>query len=367
MDSTSEPEGRRSKLPVRQVLQVAVSLGVVAAVFVFALPRFADYSEVWAAITAMTPIELLTLSVAALWNLISYWPVMVSSLPGLNYWQAMKVNLTSTAIANTLPGGGALGIGVTSGMYTSYGFTGAQIGSAIVVSGVWNNFVKLGMPVIALALLAIAGQAGGALVTASLIGVAVLVGAVFVFGLILKSHHGAESVGKRLDLVWSRIARVLRRPPRGSITDSLVRFRSETVELLHDRWPVLTVATLVSHLSLFAVLLIALRHVGVSNEEVSWQQVLAAFCFVRLLTALPITPGGLGVVELGATAALVAAGGDRGQVVAAVLVYRAATYLPPIPLGLAAYAFWRKGAKGRPERVAERLAKATASADESRR
>jgi putative heme transporter len=357
----------KRKLPLRRVLQIVISVAVIAAVFVYALPRFADYSEVWAAITAMTPIELLTLSVAALWNLISYWPVMVSSLPGLNYWQAMKVNLTSTAIANTLPGGGALGIGVTSGMYTTYGFTGAQIGSAIIVSGVWNNFVKLGMPVIALALLAIAGQAGGALVTASLIGVAVLVGAVFLFGLILRSDNGAEAVGRRLDAIWGHLARVLRRSPRGSITDSLVRFRTETVGLLHSRWLALSVATLVSHLSLFVVLLIALRHVGVSNEEVSWQEALAAFCFVRLLTALPITPGGLGVVELGATAALVAAGGDRGQVVAAVLVYRAATYLPPIPLGLVAYAFWRKGAKGRAERVAARLGERTVPADEQRR
>ncbi len=354
-------------LSLRRVLQVVISLAVVGAVFFFALPKFADYSEVWAAITAMTPIELLTLSLAALWNLVSYWPVMVNSLPGLNYWQAMKVNLTSTAIANTLPGGGALGIGVTSGMYTSYGFTGAQIGSAIVVSGVWNNFVKLGMPVIALALLAIAGQAGGALVTAALIGMAVLVGAVFLFGLVLRSDNGAEAVGRRLDAVRGRVARILRRPARGSISASLVRFRTETMGLLHSRWPALTVATVVSHFSLFAVLLIALRHVGVSNDEVSWQEALAAFCFVRLLTALPITPGGLGVVELGATAALIAAGGNRGQVVAAVLVYRAATYLPPIPMGLAAYAFWRKGAKGRPQRVAARLGEPTVSPDEQRR
>ena len=34
--------------------------------------------------------------------------------------------------------------------------------------------------------------------------------------------------------------------------------------------------------------------------------------------------------------------------------YRALTYLPPIPLGLAAYAFWRKGAQARAERVAAR-------------
>lgn len=52
MSLTPEPKERRGKLSIRRILQVAISLAVVAAVFVFALPRFADYSEVWAAITA---------------------------------------------------------------------------------------------------------------------------------------------------------------------------------------------------------------------------------------------------------------------------------------------------------------------------
>ena len=38
------------RLSLRRVLQVVVSLAVVGAVFFFALPKFADYSEVWAAI-----------------------------------------------------------------------------------------------------------------------------------------------------------------------------------------------------------------------------------------------------------------------------------------------------------------------------
>jgi putative heme transporter len=39
----------------------------------------------------------------------------------------------------------------------------------------------------------------------------------------------------------------------------------------------ITLATLVSHLSIYLVLLVALRHVGVSDAEVSWVQVLAWF------------------------------------------------------------------------------------------
>ncbi|MGH2827628.1 MAG: lysylphosphatidylglycerol synthase transmembrane domain-containing protein, partial [Actinomycetota bacterium] len=82
-------------------------------------------------------------------------------------------------------------------------------------------------------------------------------------------------------------------------------------------------------------------------NEASWIQVLAAFAFIRLISALPITPGGLGVVELGLTAALIAAGGDREEVVAGVLVYRAFTYLLPIPFGALTYVAWRRGAKRR--------------------
>jgi uncharacterized membrane protein YbhN (UPF0104 family) len=115
------------------------------------------------------------------------------------------------------------------------------------------------------------------------------------------------------------------------------------VALLEHRWLWITTTTLVSHLSLFAVLLIALRHVGVSNDEVEWQQVLAAFAFVRLVSAVPITPGGLGLVELGLTAALGSGlpDGTKNQIAAAVLLYRALTWLAPIPLGVACWLFWR--------------------------
>ena len=105
----------------------------------------------------------------------------------------------------------------------------------------------------------------------------------------------------------------------------------------------MTLATLVSHISLYLVLLVALRHVGVSQEELSWITVFAAFAFVRLISALPLTPGGVGVVELG-YAAVLTIGLDAttsAQVVAAILVFRAVTYLLPIPLGVIAYVIWR--------------------------
>jgi uncharacterized protein (TIRG00374 family) len=62
---------------------------------------------------------------------------------------------------------------------------------------------------------------------------------------------------------------------------------------------------------------------------------------VRLLSAFPITPGGLGIVEVGLTGALVAFGGQNARVVAAVLVYRVLSTVPTLVIGLIAGATWR--------------------------
>jgi uncharacterized protein (TIRG00374 family) len=68
----------------------------------------------------------------------------------------------------------------------------------------------------------------------------------------------------------------------------------------------------------------------------------AAWSLVRLLGSLPITPGGIGVVEVGLTTVLVGFGGDNAEVVAAVLPYRFLTIFPTLLLGLAAGVIWRR-------------------------
>ena len=71
-------------------------------------------------------------------------------------------------------------------------------------------------------------------------------------------------------------------------------------------------------------------------------EVFASWSLVRLLGSIPITPGGIGIVEVGLTTALVGFGGDNAEVVAAVLVYRFLTLVPTLVLGLAAGATWRR-------------------------
>ena len=341
--AATEQTDHRRGFPWKRIIQALISLAIVAGIFLGVMPLIADYGDVFDTIRAMTGLELGSLVVFGLWNLITYWFVLVAALPGLRLREAAVVNQASTAVSNTLPGGGVIGVGVSIAMLTSWGFTIASIGRSAVVTGIWNNFVKLGMPVLALALLALDGELTPARVTAAAIGITVLIAAVVLFGLLLRSDRLARAIGQGIGSTvnWGR--KLFRKEPMEGWGERSSEFRTDTIGLLRHRWLWLTIATLLSHISLYLVLLVALRQVGVSQEELSWITVLAAFAFVRLISALPVTPGGVGVVELGYAAVLTIGLDDStsAQVVAAILVFRAVTYLLPIPLGLISYVIWR--------------------------
>ena len=331
-----------SRYRLRQLAGGAVSLLVVVGVFWYFLPQFADVSEVWQSIRSMTALEASTLAVAAVLNLASYGWVMIVTMPGLTYPQAMVVTESSTALSNTLPAGSAVGIATSAAMYSSWGFSRSRITVSLLVSGLWNNFAKLALPVVALAGLAVAGGVSAGRLLAAAAGVAGLVGA----GVVLFAVLHTEATSVRTGRVAGRLVSALRRPlglgPVQGWEHATAKFRRRTVLLLRARWRQLTIAVLVSHLLLFAVLLLALRYVGVAQDEVGWAEVLAVFAFARLVTAVPLTPGGVGIVDVALVAGLAAAGGDRVEVVAAVLVFRALTYVLPIPLGLATWLYWRR-------------------------
>src|SRR5215203_2540341 len=318
---------RKPASHTRRIVQVVLSLVLVVAIFYYLL-RGIDLATVWAEITALTWLELATLVAIAAWNLCTYALVWMAVTPGLSFWRAMGMTQATTAVANTIPAGvgAAIGIGLTYTMLGSWGYSRSRTTTAVLVSGVWNSFIKLGLPVLALALVGIAGLAA----------------AVVMFALMLRSEEMARRFGLLAGRVASRLLRLLRRPAVAGWELATVKFRSRTVGLVQRRWLAITVTSLVSHLSLYLVLLVTLRHVGVSDAEVSWAEVLAVFAFARLATAIPLTPGGAGFVEAVLIGGLVAAGGAKPQVVAAVLVYRALTWLLPIPVGIGTYLWWRR-------------------------
>ena len=327
----------------RTILRTVGSLALVAAIFAFAVPHFASYRSVWASLHAMTGWQALLIAAAAAAAMVSTWIMICAVLPSIRLREAAVVNLGSNAVANTLPAGGALAMGVSWAMLSSWGVSTAEYVLYTLVSGIWNVFARLALPVLALLVLVTVSWPGAGLIAAAAVGLALLTALAAGLGLLMRSESFSVRAGRALQAALVMACRVARRPASFDIPGSLLSFRDRAGALIAARGWRITVTTAASNLTLWLVLLACLRGLGLSQAEVPWQTSLAAFSFVRLLTVLPITPGGLGITELGLIATLAAGAGHRDvtQVTAAVLLYRAVTYLPPIPLGVIACVTWQ--------------------------
>ena len=326
----------------RRLIGPLFSLVLLVAVFWWFLPQFTSLADVWTSVRSMSTAEVAILLLAAVWNLATYQFVVTSTMPGLTFGQATVSTETTTAVSNTVLGGAAISLGLTYAMNSSWGFSRSRTSVSLLVSGLFNNFAKLGLPVLALALLLFDSPPSAGRVLAGLAGVAGLILSIVALWFLMRSRESAARLGQVAGRWASALIRPFGRPPVEGWDKATTKFRDRTVLLLHARWYWITLATLVSHLSLFLVLLLALRFVGVGADQVSWIEALAVFAFARLLTAVPFTPGGLGVVELALITGLAAAGGERAEVAAAVLIFRALTYVLPIPLGLITYVIWQR-------------------------
>ena len=327
----------------RRVISTAASAVLVAAIFGFALPHIASYRSVWSSVQMMTWPGVLLVAIAAAASLVAGWLIICSVLPSVRLREAAVVNLGSTAAANTLPAGGVLAMGISWAMLSSWGVSASDYVLYTLVSGIWNVFGRLGLPVVALLIMMTVSRPQAGLLAGAVAGLVLLVIAAVGFGCLLRSEafarHADAALGRAIAVAW----RLARRAPPSSAAGCLQGFRDRASGLLAARGWRLTAATAMSSVALWLVLLASLRGVGVSQSQVPWQTSLAAFAFVRLLTVLPITPGGAGITELGLVSIL-AAGADHkvaGQVTAAVLLSRAVTYLAPIPFGALACVAWR--------------------------
>src|SRR6266511_2351072 len=203
VDQQPAMASRRSR--TRMIVQGVLSLVLIVVIFYFLLKKI-DLAQVWTAITDMTWLELTILGLLAVWNLCTYAFVWMSVTPGLSFGHAMVMTQSTTAVANTVPGGSAVGIGMTYMMLGSWGYSRSRTTTAVLVS---------------------------------------------------------------------RVLRLVRRPPVHGWELATVKFRGRTIALVEHRWGSITVTSLVSHLSLYLVLLVALRDVGGSDAQVGWAEVLA--------------------------------------------------------------------------------------------
>jgi uncharacterized membrane protein YbhN (UPF0104 family) len=325
----------------KRVLGATGSIVVVVLVFVFILPRIADYRSVLDVVRDLDWQDWAVLAGAVVLNLSTFPPAWMAALPGLGYRDAMAMTQASTALSIVSPAGAAVGMGASYSMLRSWKFPASAVALAVAIAGLWNQLANLAFPVVALGLLTLADEDNPALRTAALIGFVVLLVAITGFALVLSREARAHRIGGLAARLANRALRLARRGPVGWGGESFARFRREALGLLRRRWHVITLATLAGHLTVFVLLLVCLRVTGITGSEVTAIEAFAAWSLIRILGVLPLTPAGVGIVEVGLTGALVAFGAPNAEAVAATLLYRALTVLPTLALGLLAAATWR--------------------------
>lgn len=312
------------------------------AVFAFLLPRIANYGDVWDTLRGLSGAWLTVLAGAVVLNVLTFAPPFVVTLPGLGFVRALSLTQASTASTYVAPGGAAVGVALAFAMLRGWGFASGAVALSVALTGIWNQLFLLGAPAVGVALLTTQGGHDAALQTVSLIGLAAFGAAASIFAAALSADGPARWAGDHAARAVNWSLGRLRRQPVGWAGESLVRFRRSAVGLLRRRWLALTAATVAGQLTVFVLLVVCLRALGATGSEITFVEAFAAWTLVRLLGSLPLTPGGVGIVELGLTGALIGFGGDNAEVVAAVLLYRALTILPTVALGVLAAFLWRR-------------------------
>lgn len=321
----------------RQLIGGLLTLGVLLAVFAGALPRIAEYGEVWAALQRLGAGQLGLLGALTVVALGAYAAIFAVLLPGVRLHTAFGVHMASTAVAFTVPAGGAVATGVTFSLYRRRGMRSEQVLAAIATAGLWELLARFALPVAAAGSLAITGEDrrwwGLAAVAVAML-LALLGGAAAA----ARSSRFARTLGAWLGrpVSWAR-ARLGKSPVDGA--SAAEDLRLEVLRAVGGHWAAVSALTIGGHVAQAVLLLASLRVLGVPATQVGMATVLTAYALARSATAIPVTPGGVGVVDLGLVAILAVTAGEEqaAGIAAAVLVFRGLTYVAPILLGLVAW------------------------------
>jgi uncharacterized membrane protein YbhN (UPF0104 family) len=266
--------------------------------------------------------QIAGVSASQFWSLVGVWAgglwlhtfVLRASLPGLGTRRALALNLGGSSVSNVLPLGGAVGVGLNYAMLRSWGYTRTQISSFTALSNLVVGVVK--------ALIAIAGLV--ALATMPSVAAGVSLRPLRVGEIVLTS------------IVVAVIASVLAGRSRWGRrqTNVVMTAARQTVatgaDALRRGWHLITVGG-VGYPALQALLLwLCLTSVDAHVTPVA---ALVTYAVERLLTLVPLTPGGVGFVETAATATLVAFGADPAAAAAGVILFRVFSFLVEIPVG----------------------------------
>lgn len=338
---------------LREVLQSAVGLTVVVVLIAYGLPHLLDTSweAIWTQLSRVRTGTALLMGVLLLGGLFCYTWVIMGSLPGVGHVQALKVNGVAATIANLLPLGAAVGVAVSWMMLRSWGFSKSAVSSSFLVTAVWNVLARVLLPVIG-CLVLVAGpiDAPRVVLTGAYVAGAVGTAVVVVSSVMIFSDRVAALVSRVLRAVLSPFSRAVR---EGRGVDHVVTDQRARIEgVVRCGWRRMTAGITGQFVLLFGLYWVAARVVGI---DLLVAELICAYTFRQFLTVLAVTPGGLGVTEVGTAGMLVLLGADGGAASATALLYAIYAHLLVVPFGLTALSAWWVRT-GRPAKAEGRLA-----------
>jgi uncharacterized membrane protein YbhN (UPF0104 family) len=286
------------------------------------------------AVSFMGVLALTLLWLAGLW---ARTLVQTSALPGLSKRQALLLSLTGSSVSNVLPFGGAAGTALNYSMTRSWGHSRTAFVLYAVMTHIWGLAAKLAVPVLAVVLLLATGASSTGLLVPAVIALLAMGVLATLLGLVLAREGSAASCGRWAERLVLVATRLIRRPRQLRLETVAMELRRQVIIMLRLGWRRPAVG-MVGYFGLQGLLLWACLHVV--GFAISPVQVLAVFALERLLTVLVVTPGGLGLVEVGMTAVLVAFGGNPAAAAAGLVLFRAFTMALEIPVGGALLLGW---------------------------
>jgi uncharacterized protein (TIRG00374 family) len=297
------------------------------------LPQLVD---LWAQVPQLRSIGWVALVSVAVLQLTSWWcsaELDRVALPGASRFVALTTSLAANAISRVVPAaGGALGVGVSYRMWADAGVEPGSAASAVAATTVISLGTLFILPVVTLVFALIGVSTPASLVWVALAGAAAFV-VLFGLGVVLLFTDRLLRWGGGI------VEAIARRIGRNVTAAGIEAERDRLRDVLGARWPRALAASVgiwgFDYLSLVAVL-VAL------DTSPRPSVVLLAFTAAKLLAMVPITPGGLGIVEAGLTGMLVLAGIPATDALVATLAYRIVSYWLSLPAGLVGWLLFRR-------------------------
>jgi uncharacterized protein (TIRG00374 family) len=265
------------------------------------------------------------------------WVVQRLALNRAPWFPVATSQLASGALGRVVPGGAAAAGALQYRMLAQSGLAQTAVATGLTAGSLLLFGALCALPVLAVPALIAGRRIPVGLLEAGGLSLVVFACLFAIGAVLMVSDRAIRWVGRAAAAVMRRVRP--RHPAPKDLPERLAVERDLVRRTLGRRWPQALAAAVGRWLFDFLTLQAALEAVG-ARPRLSLA--LLAYCAAQLLAQVPITPGGLGIVEAGMTGTLALAGVAGGAAAVATLVYRLGSYWLQLPAGLVAWIFYRR-------------------------